>query len=483
LLHRFASRGHGHASATPMAYSAAGAAPDGVVGLLAAYASGAATPADTLRMLRDRIEASPTGLAAVLGFVPDAEAAALDSAARWREGRARPLEGIPVGVKDIIDVAGAKVTCGSLLTGERVAAKDAGVVAKLRAAGAIPFAMLATSEFACGGAHNRRYGAVPNPYNSARWTGGSSTGSGAALAARLAPLALGSDTGGSIRIPAAWCGVSGLKPTRELVSRAGVAPLSWTLDHVGPMARSAADLAAVMPWISGEDDPASSGGDFRSVEIDSFAGLCVGVPTHWFDERCDAAVIAAWRYALELMRSQGARLIDIDVGDVASAHSDGWTILLAELASIQAPAFDRIDLFDPGAKHRILQGREIPAREYLDALRRRPLALKTLLAALAEVDVLVTPGAGGEAGFLDTLDVDVNGERIPFQDVVSRNTMIFDYTGLPALMLPAGVGATGLPVAIQIVGKPYADGLCLAIGVAFQRLTEYHLMKPPGVLA
>jgi aspartyl-tRNA(Asn)/glutamyl-tRNA(Gln) amidotransferase subunit A len=477
LLHRFASRGDVNAPAAP---SPAGADPEGVVGLLAAFASGAGSPVDTLRTLRDRIEASPAGRAAVLCFVPGAEDAAKESAARWRESRPRPLEGIPVGVKDIIDVAGAKVTCGSLLTGDRVAAVDAGVVARLRAAGAIPFAMLATSEFACGGAHNRRYGAVPNPYDSGRWTGGSSTGSGAALAARLTPLALGSDTGGSIRIPAAWCGVTGLKPTRELVSRAGVAPLSWTLDHVGPMARSAVDLQAVMPWISGGGDPANPG-DYRAVEIESFAGLRVGVPTRWFDECCDAAVIAAWRSALARMERAGARLIEIDPGDVAPAHAGGWTVLLAELASIHAPAFDRHDLFDPGAQSRVLQGREIPAHEYLDALRRRPIVLKAWLAALAEVDVLVTPGAGGEAGFLDTLDVDVNGERIPFQDVVSRNTMIFDYTGLPALMLPAGVGATGLPVAIQIAGKPYSDGLCLAAGAAFQRLTEFHLMKPPGV--
>ena len=224
----------------------------GVTKVLSAYASGSLRPSDLLSQLKARINATRTGGEAVLRFVPGAEEAALESDRRLAEGRARPLEGIPFGVKDIIDVAGAVVTSGSHFTGDRVAPVDAPVVAALRAAGAIPVAMTATTEFATGSPHNPRFGTVTNPHDRSRWTGGSSTGSGAALAARLMPLALGTDTGGSIRVPSCWCGTTGLKPSRELVSRQGVAPLSWTLDHIGPMARSAEDIARVLPFMAGD---------------------------------------------------------------------------------------------------------------------------------------------------------------------------------------------------------------------------------------
>ena len=184
----------------------------GLSEVLAAYVSGVTDPVALLTALRDRIVAHPSGEDAVLTMIPGADALARDSATRIAQGRMRPLEGIPFGVKDIIDVADTRVTCGSRQTGDRIAAADAAVVARLRAQGAIPFAMLATTEYACGSAHNPRYGAVRNPWNHRRWTGGSSTGSGAALAARLLPLALGTDTGGSIRVPAAWCGITGLRP-------------------------------------------------------------------------------------------------------------------------------------------------------------------------------------------------------------------------------------------------------------------------------
>ena len=272
----------------------------GVGEILAAYAGGITDPVAVVAALRARIAAHPSGKDAVLTTVPGVDAMAEESAVRIRQGQMRPLEGIPFGVKDIIDVAGARVTCGSRQTGDRIAPADATVAARLRGQGAIPFLMLATTEYACGSAHNPRYGAVRNPWDRSRWTGGSSTGSGAALAARLLPLALGTDTGGSIRVPAAWCGITGLKPTRGLVPRTGVAPLSWTLDHIGPMARSADDLARVMPFISGPDahDPTAVGayaGDRGRADLH---GLRIGVPQGWFVELQDEAVLQAWQNAL-----------------------------------------------------------------------------------------------------------------------------------------------------------------------------------------
>jgi aspartyl-tRNA(Asn)/glutamyl-tRNA(Gln) amidotransferase subunit A len=457
----------------------------GVGDLLAAYHAGITDPVAVLDALTARRLAHPSGQDAILTLFTAADAMARDSAARIREGRARPLEGIPFGVKDIIDVADTRVTCGSRLTDERIAAADAAVVARLRAQGAIPVAMLATTEYACGSALNPRYGAVRNPWGRTRWTGGSSTGSGAALAARLLPLALGTDTGGSIRVPSAWCGITGLKPTRGLVPRTGVAQLSWTLDHVGPMARSADDLMRVMPLIAGPDghDPTSVGAYDGARARTEVAGLRIGVPGGWFLEMQDAAVLSAWRAALTVFEQLGARLVEVDLGDIATAHEDGYLIMMAELASLQEPDFGRMDEFDFGARARIEQGLTLSATAYLRALRRRPLVMRRVWAALADVDVLITPGVGAEAAFLDTLTVEVNGERHPLQLVLPRNTMIFDYTGLPALMLPSGVGHSGLPVAIQIVGKAYDDALCLSVGSAFQRATEFHRAAPPEPVA
>ncbi|MET7247321.1 amidase [Methylobacterium sp. EM32] len=454
----------------------------GIGALQAAYAAGTTDPVALVARLRERIARHPSGRDAVLAPVPGADEAAEESARRIRAGQARPLEGVPFGIKDIIDCAGAPVTCGSRLTGDRVAEADATVVARLKAAGAIPLAMLATTEFACGSAHNPRYGAVANPWDRTRWTGGSSTGSGAALAARLLPLALGTDTGGSIRVPAAWCGITGLKATRGLVPRTGVAPLSWTLDHVGPMARSAADLARVMPWIAGPDgaDPHAAG-RYDATRARGLSGLRVGVPDGWFTAMQDEAVLVAWQAMLRELERQGARLVPVDLGSVATAHQDGYTIVMAELAALQEPDLDRAASLDPGARARMEQGRLFSATDYLRALRRRPVVLAQVLDALRDVDVLVTSGLGGEATSLDTLTIEVNGEAHPLQAVLPRNTMLFDYTGLPALMLPTGLGRTGLPVAAQVVGKPFDDALCLGVGAAFQRETGHHLARPPEV--
>ena len=453
----------------------------GVGGLRRAYAAGHTDPVALLAALRARLDRHPAARQAVLATIDGADALAEDSARRLASGSARPLEGIPFGVKDIIDVAGAPVTCGSWLTGARVASADAVVVARLRQAGAIPIAMLATTEFACGSADNPRYGAVGNPWHPGRWTGGSSTGSGAALAARLLPLALGTDTGGSVRIPSAWCGITGLKPTRGLVPRTGVTSLSWTLDHVGPMARSAADLALVMPCISGPDgrDGLAVGCHDASRGRTDVTGLRIGVPGGWFLDLLDDAVLDAWRAALDALQAAGASLVPVDLGDVATAHDDGYRLMFCELASLQEPDLDRMSAFDAGTRARIERGQATSAVDYLRALRRRPLVLRRILAAMQGVDVLVTPGVGGEAGFLADLTVDVNGVRHPLQDVNARNTMIFDYTGQPALMLPSGRGRAGLPVAIQVVGRPFDDALCLSVGAAFQRLTDHHGSAPP----
>ena len=451
----------------------------GVIDLLAAYRSGVTTPCEVLGLLQARAGADGPAPEAVLSRIPSAEAEAAASTERYRNGTARRLEGIPLGVKDIIDAAGARVTCGSLQTGDRIAATDANCVARLRAEGAVPAFMLATTEYACGSPHNARYGAVPNPWDRTRWAGGSSTGSGAALAAAIVPLALGTDTGGSIRIPSACCGITGLKPTRGLIPRTGVATLSWTLDHIGPMARSAADLALVLPILAGPDgqDPLAAAHSPDLSPRADIQGLRIGVPQSWFTERCDAAILAAWRESLTVLKDAGATLHEIDIPDLALAHEEAWIILYAELASAQESRGATMDLFDPGTRDRITRGQKTAATDYLRALRRRPLVQQALLDAMAPVDVLVTPGVGAEAPFLDTITVSVNGTRFPMYEVTPRNTMILDFTGFPALMLPSGTGEAGLPIAIQIVARPFDDALCLSAGIAFQSRTAHHLRR------
>ncbi|MCD2178153.1 amidase [Rhizobium sp. C1] len=468
--------------AMPIAESSiSGISEAGVGDLLFAYANGHFDPVAVLDRLTATIDATRSGQEAVLRLVPGAREAAIESAARWASGTPRPLEGIPFGIKDIIDVAGTEVTSGSHFTGHRIAPADAHVVARLRAAGAIPFAMTATSEFACGGPHNPRYGAVTNPWDATRWTGGSSTGSGAALAARLMPLALGTDTGGSIRVPSCWCGTTGLKPTREKVSRDRVASLSWTLDHIGPMARSARDIARVLPFMTASPDPKLAkdcAAMFGDLDI---SGLRIGVPTSWFTENVDEAVLANWKTALETLGNLGGTLIDLPPIDVRPFHEAGWVVLQSELAALHADRADRSDLMDPGMLGRLRKGMAFSAMDYTRALQARVTAQDSFLSAMADVDLMITPGIGGEAGSLETLTVDVNGTPMSFQDLISRNTMIFDFTGFPALMLPTGIGRTGLPTGMQIVGRPHAEALCLLAGAAFQAVMAHHRLVPPGI--
>ncbi|TDN42235.1 aspartyl/glutamyl-tRNA(Asn/Gln) amidotransferase subunit A [Curtobacterium flaccumfaciens] len=457
-----------------------------VTELLAAYRAGTTTPDAVLAALAPHWTADDAIWSdAVLRLVDGAAAAAAESTRRWAAGEARPLEGIPFAVKDIIDVAGTVVTSGSLQTGDRVAPADATVVARLRAAGAIPVFTAATTEFACGGPHNARYGAVRNPWDPERWTGGSSTGSGSALAARIVPLALGSDTGGSIRVPSALCGTTGIKPTYGLVPRTGVASLSWTLDHVGPMARSAEDLALVLAVIAGGDgaDPTSSTAvPLIEAAPERVEGLRIGVPRTWFTDRVDAAVLDAHADAVDRFRTLGATVVPIEFDDLEAIDAECWTVFYGELAANQEANAATADLFDAGTRARFDVAFTPTAADYLRALRRRPLVQAAMVARMDEagVDVVLTPGIGATAPRLDDLTMSVDGQRFNLHDVVPRNTRLFDYVGFPALMMPAGTAPDGLPVGLQLVARPWDDRLVLSAAAAFQAVTDHHRRVPPA---
>ncbi|GAB91228.1 amidase [Gordonia rhizosphera] len=465
----------------------------GVNDLLVAYRQGTTTPSEVLATLRARWADHGLTGGAILAVLDTVAEAAAESDRRWRAGAARPLEGIFFGVKDIIDVAGAPVTAGSRTTGDRVASTDATAVARLRAAGAIPALITATTEFACGAPHNARYGAVTNPWDRDRWTGGSSTGSAAALAAGLVPFALGTDTGGSIRVPSALCNLTGIKPTYGLVPRTGVASLSWTLDHIGPMARNAADLRTVLAVLAGADglDPAAApdavAQDIReglrtpeSPTAHSFRGLRLGVPTTWFTDLCDDGVRAVWEDTLAELRRHGVETTPVDLGDAALIHDELAVVMTTELASNQEAA-ERFDLFDIGTQVRIARGNVPSAVDYLRALRHRPGALRRVIQAFdaAGVDAILTPGVGATAPRLSDVTLDVNGTRHPMQALIGRNTGVFDYLGLPAVMMPGGFHA-GMPVGVQVVGRPWGDDAVLRIANAYQSLTDHHDRRADG---
>lgn len=463
----------------------------GVVELLDAYRTRRTTPTEILEALSVRWGDPELVGGAILATV-DGRSAAAESEDRWRSGRPRPLEGIPFAVKDIIDVAGSPITAGSHTTGDRIANSDATVVARLRAAGAIPVLITATTEFACGAPLNVRYGPVTNPWGRDRWTGGSSTGSGGALAARLVPLALGSDTGGSIRVPSALCNLTGIKPTYGVVPRTGVVSLSWTLDHVGPMARSAADLRAVLAVLAGPDgvDATAASPTVTAALVDrldgqdhsaepSLRGVRVGVPRSWFTEVCDAAVLSAWREALGAMIDLGAETVPVDLPDAELLFDEFTIIFVSELAANQEGALDQFARFDIGTQVRIARGRVPGAVDYLRALRRRAPALTATVDAFdaAGIDVFVTPGIGATAPRLSDVTVEIDGERHPMQGVIGRNTGVFDHLGLPAAMIPAGF-VDGLPVGVQLVGRPWADDSILRIAQAYQAVTDHHRRRP-----
>jgi aspartyl-tRNA(Asn)/glutamyl-tRNA(Gln) amidotransferase subunit A len=458
--------------------------------LLDGYATGDIDPVDALV---ERIDGLSTvgrdnGVTLAIADGVAVREAALVARMRWRTGTARPLEGVPFGVKDIIATSDMRTTGGASVMGDLVPRSDAPCVARLRADGAIAVAKLATSEFAAGQPQNVTFGRVGNPWDSERWTGGSSTGSGAALAHRLLPLAIGTDTGGSVRLPSAWCGTTGLKATYGRVPRTGVLPLSWTLDHVGPMARTARDCGLMLASMAGFDvgDPNSATArvDQRlrvlpgAGESTSLQGTTIGVVEGWFTELCDHEVSAAWRNGLDVLVDAGATIIEVELPSAHLAFAAGWELLFAEAASLHEAHLDCLSELDPGFVQRMLQGRFLLAVDYLRAMRLRTIVLDEALNALDGVDALCTIGVPGTAPRFDDLRIDVDDVAHPMQKVHSRATMFGNFTGLPALMFPSGFDRKGMPTAMQLIGRPFDEAGIINIASAFQERTDVHCMSP-----
>ncbi len=447
------------------------------------------SPVEITRLYLDRIAALDPTLHAFI-TVTGAQALA-DAATAEREIAADqyrgPLHGVPLAIKDLFYTAGVRTTAGSRILADFVPTEDATVVARLRAAGALSVGKTNMEEFAYGATSlNPHYGECRNPWDPERIAGGSSGGSAAAVAAALCAGALGSDSGGSIRQPAALCGLVGLKPTYGRVSKHGVVPLSWSQDHVGPMTRTVRDAALLLQALAGHDprDPASSAAPVPAY-LDGIeagvAGLRLGLPRDFFFERVDPATEAAVRGAAATLAGLGGRLDDVPLPQAAAAFAAGAAILFAEATSYHERWLrTRPGDYDPAVRARLEVGSALLATDYLKAQRARRLLVEQTVRLFDGVDVLLTPTAAVPAPrrdehlirWPDGTEEDVRGATLRF-------TRVFNLLGFPAVSVPCGMTTSGLPLGLQIVGRPFAEATVLRVARALELAQPWAGRRPP----
>jgi len=437
----------------------------------------AVSPVEIVTALLDRIARYNDTLHSYITVC--AETALRDAREAEREitaGRRRgPLHGLPIAQKDIIFTRGVRTTCHSRTLLEFVPDTDATVVRRLAEAGTILLGKTNTTEFATGGTDV--FGVPRNPWDTSRYTSGSSAGSGNSLAAGLAVLATGSDTGGSIRGPASYCGIVGIKPTYGRVSRHGVFPLSWSMDHIGPMTRTVADCAVLLRAMAGQDplDPTASARpvpDYTEGIDAGVRGLTIGVPEQYFYDQIDPEVDRLVRAALGRLEELGAHLEPVDLPRAADAAPAGWLLIAGEAFGVHAPRMRRQwAQYGPRARRRIAAGAFFTAAEYQQAAQLRALWCRELSQALQQVDAIVTPTMPSPAF---TLEVEAAG---PPADT-GKFTIPFNLTGHPALSVPCGFASGGLPVAMQLVGKAFDERMLFRIGHAYEQHTEWHTRRP-----
>ena len=397
-------------------------------------------------------------------------------------GRVRgPLHGVPVGIKDIIDVAGLPTTCHSKILADNIAVADAVCVSRLRGAGAIVLGKLSTHEFAIGGpSFDLPWPPARNPWNPDHHPGGSSSGSGAGVAAGLFPMALGSDTGGSVRNPASACGIVGLKPTYGLVSRRGVFPLSFTLDHVGPLTRTVADNALMLDVIAGYDplDPGSAAapaGHYASGLERGVRGLRIGFIRHFHetDTPADPEVGAALEHVAGTLHRLGAEIRNVRVPSLEEFAAVNRVILQSEAWTIHGPWLrERPGDYGQLARRRLMAGAFVGAGDYVQASRRRLQMIEAVEDALRDVDVLLCASAMDPPCRIDKADE--IARTYPRQ---ARTP--FNVTGHPALAMMAGISTGGLPLSVQFVGRCFAEATLFRVAREWERAAGTGERHPP----
>ena len=408
-------------------------------------------------------------------FVTITEELALSQAARADEELARgidrgPLQGIPYALKDVYSTRGIRTTCGSKIFADYIPDHDSAVYEKLTAAGAVLMGKAGMQEFAYGiTCNNPHFGAIRNPHDPECIPGGSSGGSGVAVAADMVFFAMGSDTGGSIRIPAAFCGCVGLKPTSGRVSRYGVLPLDFSLDHMGPLTRSPHDAALVLNAIAGfdpRDDTSSKQPVERVSDLPSspLHGLRIGVPQNFYTERLQPEVDAAFRAALTKAEGAGAHLIPIQVPDPGEINIISRVILMAEASALLEPYLHRRGDFGADVLALFDQGRLLAATDYINAQRLRRLYQREWAKLWGTVDCLFTPTSPIVAPRIGETHVEIDSSVEDVRLASTRFVRAINVLGLPAISVP--LPAPGLPIGLQVVSKPFAETLVTSVSRA-----------------
>lgn len=425
------------------------------------------------RACLDRIAREQPRLNAFIAITEDSALAAADQAdAMLAAGAPGALLGVPLAHKDMFYRRGTISTCGSAIRRDFVPDTTATVLERLDATGAVSLGRLNMAEFAMGATgHNAHFGPARNPHDTTRITGGSSSGSGAAVAAHLVFGALGSDTGGSVRLPAGMCGIAGLKPTQGRVSRAGVMGLSFSLDNVGPLARTVADVALMFGIIAGADpaDPTCSTRPVVAPDLDAgLRGLRIGVPAA-LDTAVDPQVTAAMEAARCALQDQGAELREVTLPSLGALADLGTVISMTEGAALHADWLrERPQDYGAAIRARLYQGLAIPGVTYLRALQLRAGAVRAMLDAFAGCDMVQLPLLPCPVPTLAETDFDSGPEAVALIARLAGLTRPINYVGLPALTLQAGRNSAGMPIAMQLVGRPFDEATLLRAGHAFQ---------------
>jgi aspartyl-tRNA(Asn)/glutamyl-tRNA(Gln) amidotransferase subunit A len=395
-----------------------------------------------------------------------------------------PLHGVPVAHKDMYYSKGKLAECGSKIRKGWVAPATATAVERLEAAGSFRLGAVNMVEFAYGPTgHNVHTGNVRNPWDRSRITGGSSSGSGSAVGARLVPFALGSDTGGSIRMPAHFCGTSGFKPTNGRVSRANAMPLSFTLDTVGPLAQTAEDCAIVLSIIAGPDplDPTTALApkwDARAMKRPA-KGMTIGIPKSFYVDDLESDVAKALDDAIATFKALGVKVIQVELPDQVMVAAAALIVLAVEAATYHAPWLrTRPDDYGAQVRNRLQNGLAYSAVEYLEALRWRAHALEAHLAAIGKCDAVLAPTSRAVASTIAETDVAGANNAEAIIQGITRFMRPVNYLGLPALVVPAGFGQHGMPIGLQLIGRPFGDETVAALGIAFQGATDHHKKAP-----
>jgi len=435
----------------------------------------------------DRVAQWQPRLNAFMAIEADAALKAADAAdAALAKGKsAGALHGVPLAHKDMYYDEGHVVTCGSKIRRDFVATTTATALQRLKDAGTVRLGSLQMVEFAYGPTgHNPHYGPVHNPWDVDRITGGSSSGSGSAVAARLTFAALGSDTGGSIRLPAHFCGVSGLKTTVGRVSRAGAMPLSQSLDTVGPLAQSVEDCALLLSLMAGADpaDPTAIAGplpDYLAATRQSIKGLTIGVPTALYVDDLDPEVARILDETLAVLRREGATIVQVELPEQRQLTAGCQFVLTTEAAAFHKRwMIERPGDYGAQVFMRLQNGLAVSGVSYLEAMRWRGPALAAHNAAVAGVDAMIMPVAPVAAPTIAESDVGNSPDAEAVIQRLTRFTRPINYLGLPSLSIPTGFTQDGLPVGMQVVGRSFDEAMILRIGAAFQRATDFHERVP-----